>query len=254
MEKILDIKVPVNKIYKDRAIWVATFLGGPLAAGYIIAENFKTFNEPEKAKKTWIFSIIATIIVFGGVFLIPENVKIPGQLIPLIYTGIAFYLVQHFQGKQILEHLNFGGHFFGWGRIILVGLIGLAITLLPILGFSLMSNPSPIAGAETKYYGNAKNEIAFYKENISEIEVNAIAEGLKKTTFFDDVVAKFVFASKEEGNYVISISVLDGIQGDNQNYLPFTLLKNDLQIIFPENKIILKLFVDDLNNVVKTIE
>lgn len=101
MEQTIDIQTPTGKIYKDRAIWVGTFLGGPLAAGYLIAENFKAFNEFDKAKKTWIYAIIATVAVFGGVFLIPDNVKVPNQIIPLIYTAIAYYLVQHFQAQNL---------------------------------------------------------------------------------------------------------------------------------------------------------
>jgi hypothetical protein len=57
-----------KKIYTDRLIWAGTFLGGPLVAGYLIAENFKVFNEPNKVKLTWIYAIIATIVIFGGVF------------------------------------------------------------------------------------------------------------------------------------------------------------------------------------------
>ncbi|HEX5552072.1 MAG TPA: hypothetical protein VFX43_02405 [Chitinophagaceae bacterium] len=40
-----------GKIYINKAIYVATYLGGPLVAGYLISSNFKVFNEPGKAKK-----------------------------------------------------------------------------------------------------------------------------------------------------------------------------------------------------------
>ncbi len=32
----------IEKIYKDKAIWVGTFLGGPLVAGYFFSKNYKT--------------------------------------------------------------------------------------------------------------------------------------------------------------------------------------------------------------------
>ena len=115
MEEIIDNQTPTTKIYKEKAIYVGTMLGGPLAAGYLIAENFKAFNDINKAKKTWIYAIIATIIIFGGVFMIPQNIKIPNQIIPLIYSGIAYYLVQHFQGQQIVKHIN-----SGWTNIQMV--------------------------------------------------------------------------------------------------------------------------------------
>ena len=254
MEQTVDIERPTRKIYKDRAIWVGTFLGGPLAAGYLIAENFKAFNDTDKAKKTWIYAIIATVVVFGGVFLIPENVKIPNQIIPLINTAIAYYLVQHFQGQNISAHLNSGGQLFGWWRTIAVGLIGLAITIIPIIGFALFSDSIDNASTSTKTFGIMKHEIAFDKNNISETEVNKIADGLTKTTFFDEAVTKYVYANKLNDKYEIKISVVDGIANDSQALQPFIDLRTDLQTMFPNNKIVFKLVVDNLDNVVKTIE
>jgi hypothetical protein len=254
MEQTLDIKRPTRKIYKDRAIWVGTFLGGPLAAGYLIAENFKAFNDTDKAKKTWIYAIIATVVVFGGVFLIPENVKIPNQIIPLIYTAIAYYLVQHYQGQNISAHLNSGGQLFGWWRTIAVGLIGLAITIIPIIGFTLLSDSIDNASISTKTYGIMKHEIDFDKNNISETEVNKIADGLTKTTFFDEAVTKYVYINKLNDKYELKISVVDGIANDSEALQPFIDLRTDLQTMFPNNKIVFKLVVDNLDNVVKTIE
>ncbi len=130
MTEIAFVKKPLHKIYKDRAIWAGTFLGGPLAAGYLIAHNFNAFNEPRKAKMTWIYSIIATIIIFGGVFLIPDPDKIPRQIVPLIYTAIAYFLVQRFQGKLIETHLDAGGKAYSWWKAAGIGLVGTVITVI----------------------------------------------------------------------------------------------------------------------------
>ncbi len=254
MEETSNGQTSKNKIYKDRAIWVGTFLGGPLAAGYLIAENYKAFNDTDKAKKTWIYAIIATVVVIGGVFLIPDNFKIPNQIIPLIYTAIAYYLVQNFQGQNISAHLNSGGQVFGWWRTIAVGLIGLAITVISIFGFALLSDSLDNASISTKAYGIMKHEIDFDKKNISETEVNKIADGFTKTTFFDEAVTKYVYAKKVNDKYELSISVVDGIANDNQALQPFIDLRTDLQTFFPNNKIVFKLVVDNLDNVVKTIE
>ncbi|MFN7494681.1 MAG: hypothetical protein ACK5RG_17300 [Cyclobacteriaceae bacterium] len=254
MEETLDNRTPTNKIYKEKAIGVGTFLGGPLVAGYLIAENFKAFNETDKAKKTWIYTIVATVIIFSGIFLIPDNVKIPNQIIPLIYTAIASYLTQYLQGQNILAHLNSGGQFFGWGRTIAVGLIGLVITIVSIFGFVFISESMNNASISTKTFGKMKHEIAFDKNNISEIEVDKIADGLTKTAFFDDAITKYVYADKVNSNFELTISVVEGIANDSQALQPFIALRTDLQTLFPQNKIVLKLVVDNLDNVVKTIE
>jgi hypothetical protein len=35
MEETIISPIPDQKLYKDRAVYVGTFLGGPLVAGYI---------------------------------------------------------------------------------------------------------------------------------------------------------------------------------------------------------------------------
>lgn len=254
MEQTLDAQTPTEKIYKDKAIWVGTFLGGPLTAGYLIAENFKAFNETDKAKKTWIFAIIATIIVFSGVFMIPDNINVPNQIIPLIYTAIAYFLVQHFQGQNISKHIDSGGKLFSWWRTIAVSIVGLLITIIPIFAFALLSDSIDNASVSTKTYGTMNHEIAFDDSNITENEVDKLANGFVRTTFFDQAVTKYVYAVKVNDTYELSLSVVDGIANDNQALQPFIDLRTDLQTMFPDNKIVFKLVVDDLENVIKKIE
>lgn len=254
MEQTLDIETPKQKIYKERAIYVGTFLGGPLTAGYLIANNFKAFNEIDKAKKTWIYAIITTIIIFGSLFLIPENVKIPNQIMPLIYTAIAYYLVRHFQGKNISDHISSGGQLYNWWRTILVSLIGLIVTVTPFLGFAFLFDTSIIDSKDTKTFGVTKNEIVFDKKNISIKEINEIGKALSKAAFFDNSATRYVYAKKVVNNFEISISCDKSITNNSEAFDGFVQIRNELQTFFPGNKIIIVLVVDNLDNVIKRIE
>jgi hypothetical protein len=254
MEQTLNIQTPTGKIYKEKTIWAGTFLGGPLVAGFLIAANFKTFNQPGNVKKTWIYAAIATVAIFGGVFLIPDNVRIPSQIIPLIYTAITFALVQRYQGQNISAHINAGGQLYGWWRTVAIALIGLAITIIPIFGIALLYDKNTNAGTDTKIYGIMKHEIAFDKNNISAAEVDKIASGLTSTTFFDDTAKKYVYAEKKDNRFEISISSDNSVATDPKAVAPFVQLRNDLQLLFPANKIIFNLVVDRLDNVVKRLE
>ena len=137
MEEPLDIQKPLQKIYNDKAIWVGTFLGGPLVAGYLITENFKAFEESEKVSKTWTYAFIATIIIFGGISFIPDTVRIPNQIIPIIYTAIVYYMVKHLQGAKINSHINAGGPIYSVWRAAGIGLIGTLITILIFIVIAL---------------------------------------------------------------------------------------------------------------------
>ena len=134
LEEVIDNPILEKKVYKDRAFWLGTFLGGPLVAGYFLAENFKSIGESEKVKNTWIITIVLTIVIFGSVFLIPEDVNIPGQLIPIAYSAIAFGLFKKYQEPQINLYIQKGGEYFGWGRVVLVSLL----SLLLIVGIGVL--------------------------------------------------------------------------------------------------------------------
>jgi len=51
------------KFYSQKAIGIATFIGGPLAAGYLIRENYLSLEKPNEAKKSLIIGIISTILL-----------------------------------------------------------------------------------------------------------------------------------------------------------------------------------------------
>ena len=72
LEKSVFEEIPTEKIYSEKAIRIGTFFAGPLVAGYCIAENFKVFNDAEKAKKTWMITIATVIAVIPFIFFVPK--------------------------------------------------------------------------------------------------------------------------------------------------------------------------------------
>ena len=245
---------PERKIYKSSALWIGTFFGGPLIAGYIIAENFKAFNRPDNAKKTWIFTILATIIIFIGIFSIPEDAKFPNQLIPLIYTGIAALILHHFQEIQIRKHIESGGQVYRWGRVVIVGLIGLVVTFITIFATLYIMESIDEANTKTNTYGIMQHEISYNKNNISAEDIDNLADAFIAATFFDDEVTKYVYVEKVADTYEISISCIQSIVYDSDALEVFAQLRDDIQLLFPGNKIIFNLVVDYFDNVVKRIE
>lgn len=136
----IDDDITINaKIYSVNQIRGATFLGGPLVAGYLIAENYKAFDEYDKGRRVWMIAIVFSIAMFALIFLLPENVHIPNVVIPLAYSWLTSILVTHYQGPQIKEHFNSGGQTYNWSRTIVIALIGTVITvaLLFICAFML---------------------------------------------------------------------------------------------------------------------
>ena len=123
------IAPPEFKLYKDRAIYIGTFIGGPLTAGYLIAENYRQLGEKGKIWKTWVIAAVFTILTFIVAFLIPAASKIPSILFPLLYAGLTSLVVKRLQGDQIRAHAGNNGEFYTTWRGAVVGLIFCAITV-----------------------------------------------------------------------------------------------------------------------------
>lgn len=248
-------------VYNAQKIWVGTIIGGPLVAGYMISENFKTLGERGKVINTWLITIAAFIIIFAASFTLNLD-RIPNQIIPLIYTGIAFIFVRLFQDEKINAHIKTNGRVFGWGRTICITIVGLLITIIMLIPVVLLmgySSDEPATNTTTnttitKTYGNLKHEILFDKTNISEREVDRIADGLKKTTFFDSERQKFVDAKKVGNNFEINLYCNESIKTDSQALGYFRTLQNDMQKIFPDNKIVFNLVVGTPDNIIKRLE
>ena len=138
LEELFEQQIALKKIYKTNAIRVATFLGGPIVSGYLIAENFKALGQDRQARITWIVTVLFTAVILAISLLVP-GVDRMRMLMPLLYSFAAYYLVDYFQRDSIKAHVSEGGEEFGWGRVIVVSLIGLAFTVALFLGIIFLA-------------------------------------------------------------------------------------------------------------------
>lgn len=102
-----------KKIFSQQAIAIATYIGGPVAAAYLVKKNYQAFDQDDNGKKALIIGIISTILLFGGIFSIPEHIidKIPNMVIPTIYTIIIYFIVDKKQGNWLKPIKKKGVHF-----------------------------------------------------------------------------------------------------------------------------------------------
>ena len=157
------------KFYSQRAIGIATFFGGPLAACYLVRENYLVLNKPDEAKKALLYGLLATVAVLGFILLTPEDVigKIPNQIFPLIYTAVIYYVVESTQGETLKLHEKFGNEFISGWKAALVGFIAMLIFLSVIFGYAfLFDKDENLELYDAKMEVFSKNEtesLEFYK-------------------------------------------------------------------------------------------
>ena len=133
MEQPINVPGQKRKIYSIHSMSFATFVGGPLATAYLLAENFKTFGPQDQVMPTWIIATILTVVLFGGILMVPNAEKIPNQLIPLINALIAYFVVTRTQGEKIKAHIAEAGAVFSHWRALGISLLAALGTLLIIL-------------------------------------------------------------------------------------------------------------------------
>lgn len=138
-ENLLEV-TPDFKLYKDRAIYVGTLFGGPLVGGYLAAENYRQLGQQDKVKITWTIAIVATIVVFGAAFWVPDIEKLPRYILPLIYSAITQMLIQKYQGSLIKAHIENGGQTYSVWRAVWIGLVGLVALMAIIFAILLFAN------------------------------------------------------------------------------------------------------------------
>ena len=131
-----------NKIYSVRSIRIATLIGGPLAAAYLMATNFKKLGEENNVFKTWLWSIVIFITVLAISFLLTPS--IPAIVYNVVYFGIASFFVEKYQAAKIDTHISSGGLAYKTYRAVLIAIACTLILVAIILGCYALSDLSTV--------------------------------------------------------------------------------------------------------------
>jgi len=260
--------IPDGKIYSNNVIYRATFFGGPLVAGYMMAANFKIFGETRKANWAWFWSILFCIVLCGTIVLLSDYLrgKSPNAIIPVFYSTAAYYIAKHYQGEKITTHLNAGGQKYGGWRAFLISIIGLFVLVIFFFGLiytkTIFSNnnikaTNALGYNSIKTYGAIKNEIAYNAGNISDEQLDTIAALFTKAGYFKEFKnQKEILVKKTDKTYEISVILNSIIKTDTTKYVsPFKQFRKEAEYLFPGHKLILIILIsDDLNHVYKRIE
>ena len=113
------------KLYSQKAIAIATYFGGPLAAGILIRKNSLNLGKEKQGLIALVVGVISTILLFFGIFQIPEPIfdKIPNALIPAVYTGIIYLIVEKIHGDILRKHKEEKNEFYSNWKATGIGLV-----------------------------------------------------------------------------------------------------------------------------------
>jgi hypothetical protein len=213
-----------SKFYSQQAIAVATYFGGPLAAGILIKSNFLTLGKPDQARNSFYIGLISTILIFAGIFSIPEHIieKFPNALIPAVYTLIIFLIVKKLQGKELDEHKENGGEFYSFWKSAKVGAISMVIIFAGIALVAFISGDLSKNSADFDAITFDK-EIAIFMEN--ENKALAVFE-VFETSSKDYLVKEF---NKNAVIWKQNKTIIENLQ--NFKNIPLELIEQNNKLI-----------------------
>lgn len=121
--------------YSANAIQLATFLGGPLIGGYLMRENYRALGEEQKGKQAFLWGVVTTILVFGGLLALPSTVsdRIPNYVLPAIFAGVIRWIVEVKQGDVLRQHKEQNRGFYSSWRAAGLALISACMIALTVL-------------------------------------------------------------------------------------------------------------------------
>ena len=189
-----------RKIFTNTAITVATFFGGLIAAGLLMAKNYRAFGNHRAARISVFAGIISMFLLIGVILMVPEIMmdKVPQFLIPAFYTIVISSLVNKLQGQNIQQHFANGGEkasnwlAAGYGLISLVILGGFAAVII------FASSP---AAENERVIELDKDVLLYYNENTDESKSRRMADVLIRSRFLADSEGADLFLSNEYSKY-----------------------------------------------------
>lgn len=196
-----------HKVFTNQAISMATFIGGPLSAGFLMAKNFIAFGNRSAAQNTLIISFISSILLYALFFIIPQHSidAIPSTLLPVFYTTVVTVLVAKLQGSKIDEHISSKGAKASNWLAFGYGMLGAAITF--ILVFTFAYNV-PYQGYEKSVNVN-KNVTLYYKKTVDASYIRQVSNTIELSGFLDGVEDIDVFLSEENDSYLLKFIITD---------------------------------------------
>jgi len=193
----LDEKAELPKLYTQRAIAVANYLGSPIAASILIRKNLINLGKEKQGLYALLLGIAATVLIFAGLFSLQDAIidKIPGPLIPLIYTGITAGIVHWLMGKTLEEHQAKNGPFYPVSRAVGIG-VALAAVYVGAFFAIMYSQPDEwdymAYNDKIEQFNNNENEalvlFEMFESDANPTELNRFIEEIGLPKWKENVV------------------------------------------------------------------
>lgn len=243
-----------SALFSIKAIGVATYLGGPIAGGWLIALNYNRLNNAAKRNQILCYTLIFTIALFATLMIIPEKIMdyVPNYLIPTIYTPLFALYAQKFQGADIRAHQENGAKKGSAWTVFNITLCSLLCTFALIIGMVLIMEPhvEPYEFEGTVYHYGEQSHVIYHNEVDLEL-LNKCGDFLLATDYFHGEYQGIMQVHRDNDRHHVYLTFSKDYWGDQEflGYVQF--LKSGLEDTVFDKPIYLTITDEDYNDVYK---
>ncbi len=193
-----------KKIFTEKQIMLAAFLGGPVPIGILFFKNFVRVGKEKLAYMTLATSIIFTLLLFTSMFLQPESVlsRIPSFLFAAFYSGIVYLLYRTYLTKEVIQAFVEGAIRGSNWAVAGVTSLGLVLTLVLFFGLDLFLPTSEFTGDYLRF---DKNRIYYNKQDDTESKLQLVSTRLYDMGYFDYQSLGEVKFEKSDDHFLLTI-------------------------------------------------
>ena len=127
---------PSYRLYSQGQVLLATFLGSPLAAGWLIAANQKALSKVEAARNSVVLGVIATILLMIASLILPDN--FPVMALPLASLFAVQQWYKHLCGVSFQIHMEEKGLKGSWGITVGIAVMCLILIMALLVGIAFL--------------------------------------------------------------------------------------------------------------------
>jgi hypothetical protein len=201
-----EVVLPLYPLYSADQVGIATFLGGPIGGGWLIARNYKRLGQVGAAWTTMIATVVATAALLAIAFFGPQ--------LPPIGLGVMgvvgmIAIARGTQGSMLAHHASVGGRKGSSWIALATGLVSIVITLGVVVGIAFagayITQPDSIdLGGDHK---------VFYKDGGTRQEAESVGAALQSLDYFGPQGA-WVFVERSAGKHVVALVLADSAWAD----------------------------------------
>jgi hypothetical protein len=114
-------------IYSPYQIYFASFVGGPLAGAWYLAQNYRAIANIPAARRSLVVGCLAVLAMLPLLFVLPK--KFPNLVIPIAYSAAFYFFAQQRFVVDSARGIRFGSGWRHWTNVVGVSVFLLVLTL-----------------------------------------------------------------------------------------------------------------------------